>query len=44
MQINVSGKSNGLDLDRERHSVGPNLGPNCLQILSADDKNGRQQE
>ena len=24
--------------DQESHSVGPNLGPNCLQRLSADDK------
>ena len=30
--------SNGLDLDHDRHSVGPDLGPNCLQRLSADDK------
>ena len=27
--------SNGLDPD---HSAGPDLGPNCLQRLSADDK------
>ena len=30
--------SNGLDPDQNRHSVGPDLGPNCLQWLSADDK------
>ena len=30
--------SNGLDPDQDRHSVGPDLGPNCLQRLSADDK------
>ena len=30
--------SNGLDPDQERHSVAPDLGPNCLQRLSADDK------
>ena len=30
--------SNGLDPDQDRHSVGPDLGPNCLQMLSADDK------
>ena len=30
-----------LDPDHERHSVGPVLGPNCLQRLSADDKSGR---
>ena len=26
--------SNILDPDQDRHSVGPNLGPNCLQMLS----------
>ena len=26
------------DQDRARHSLGPDLGPNCLQRLSADDK------
>ena len=26
-----------LDPDQARHSVGPDLGPNCLQRLSADD-------
>ena len=30
--------SNNLDLDQDRYSVGPDLGPNCLQRLSADDK------
>ena len=30
--------SNCLDPDHDRHSVGPDLGPNCLQRLSADDK------
>ena len=30
--------SNGLDPDQDRHSVGPDLGPNCLQRSSADDK------
>ena len=30
--------SNGLDRDQERHSVCPDLGPNCLQWLSADGK------
>ena len=29
--------SNGLDPDQDRHSVGPDLGPNCLQRLSVDD-------
>ena len=31
--------SNGLDPDQDRHYVGPDLDPNCLQRLSADDKN-----
>ena len=30
--------SNILDPDQDRHPVGPDLGPNCLQKLSADDK------
>ena len=29
---------NGLDPDQYRHFVGPDLGPNCLQKLSAKDK------
>ena len=29
--------SNSLELDQARHFVGPDLGPNCLQRLSADD-------
>ena len=29
--------SNSLDPDQNRHSVGPDLGSNCLQKLSADD-------
>ena len=33
--------SNSLDPDKDRHSVGPDLGPNCLQRLSADDKSRR---
>ena len=28
--------SNSLDSDQVRHFVGPDLGPNCLQRLSAD--------
>ena len=28
--------SNILDPDQARHFVGPNLGPNCLEMLSAD--------
>ena len=30
--------SNSLDPDQVRHSVGPDLVPNCLQKLSADDE------
>ena len=29
--------SNSLDPDMHRQNVGPDLGPNCLQRLSADD-------
>ena len=29
--------ANSLDPDQARHFVGPDLGPNCLQRLSADD-------
>ena len=29
---------NGFDPDQDLHFVGPYLGPNCLQRLSADDK------
>ena len=28
---------NSLDTDQAQHFVGPDLGPNCLQKLSADD-------
>ena len=31
--------SNSLDPDQDRRFVGPDLGPNCLQRLSAEDKN-----
>ena len=34
--------SNGLDPDQDQRSVGPDLGPNCLQRSSADDKSCRQ--
>ena len=34
--------SNGSGPDQDRHFVGPDLGPNCLQRLSADHKSGRQ--
>ena len=33
--------SNNLDPDQDRHSVGPDLGPNCLQRLSEDDESRR---
>ena len=29
--------SNNLDPDKDRHYVGPDLGQNCLQSLSADE-------
>ena len=32
---------NSFDTDQDQHSVGPDLGPNCLQRLSADDKFSR---
>ena len=35
---NTMGVSNSLDPDQNQHSVDPDLGPNCLQRLSADDK------
>ena len=35
---NTIGVSNGLDPDEARRFVGPELGPNCLQRLSAGDK------
>ena len=31
-------ESSSLDPDQARHFVGPDLGPNCLQRLSADNK------
>ena len=31
-------ESNGSNQDQDRCSIGPDLGPNCLQRLSADDK------
>ena len=33
----MSRVSNSLDPDQARHNVGPDLGPNCLQWLKADD-------
>ena len=41
---NTSRVLNGLDPDQNRHSVCPDLSPNCLQRLSADDKSVGQQE
>ena len=35
--------SNSLDPDQDRQNVGPDLGPNCLKRLSADDKSRRWQ-
>ena len=35
--------SNSLDLDQAGHFVGPDLGPNFLQKLSADNKNSHYQ-
>ena len=35
--------SNGLDPDQNQHSVSPDLGPKCLQRLSADAKSRRKQ-
>ena len=34
---NIFGASNNLDPDQARRFVGPDLGPNCVQMLSADD-------
>ena len=35
--------SNGLDPDLNQGSVGPDLGPNCLQMLSEDYKSHRKE-
>ena len=35
--------SNSLDPDQAQHFVGPDLGPNCLQRLSAVDKELKQE-
>ena len=37
-QKRCTGVSNSLDPDQDRHFVGPDLGSNCLQRLSADYK------
>ena len=39
-QRNTIRVSDSLDPDQARHFVGPELGPNCLQRLSADNKIG----
>ena len=33
----ITSVSNSLNPDQARQNVGPDLGPNCLQRLSADD-------
>ena len=33
--------SNSLDMIRPEQNVSPDLGPNCLQRLSADDMSGK---
>ena len=40
---NTFSVSNGLDLDQDGHSVCPDRDPNCLQRLSAYDKNCRKE-
>ena len=40
---NTTREANGLDPDQDRQNVGSDLGPNCLQRLSADDKRRRKQ-
>ena len=35
------GVSNGYEPDQEQCSVDPDLGPNCLQMFSADAKSHR---
>ena len=40
---NTTRAPNSLDPDKDCHSVGPEQGPNCLQMLSADDKSRGQQ-
>ena len=36
--LRIISVSNGLDPEQDRRSVGPDLGPNCLQRLLDDDK------
>ena len=41
--MNTIRVSNILDPDQDQHSVGPDLAPTCMQMLSADDKScGKQ--
>ena len=39
--LNTTRASKSLDPDQVRQNIGPDLGPNCLQMLSADGS-GRQ--
>ena len=41
---NTISVSNRLDLDQARQNVGPDLGPNCLQMLSVDNKTTTSRE
>ena len=41
--MNTIRVSNSWDPDQGRRPVGPDLGPNCLQRFSADDKSRRLQ-
>ena len=41
---NIIRESNRLDPDQDGHSVGLDIGPNCLQTLSADDKIATRKE
>ena len=41
---NTFGVSNVLGPDQGRHSIVPDLGPNCLQKLRAEDKSHHYQE
>ena len=36
--MNTTSVSNSLDADQARRFVGPDLGPNCLERLPANDK------
>ena len=36
--MNTIRVTNSLNLDQDHHSVGPDLDPNCLEMLSADNK------